>query len=151
MSGKLETIWLKREHSEPMKLITRGVLDSGKGLQGDINYDSPRAVTIIERSRWDRVEQELGARVDPASRRANLLISGLDLKNSKGKHLQIGSVVLEIRGETRPCQLMDTMHPGLRDALDADWGGGAYARVLSSGPIQTGDSVAWVDQEAAQD
>jgi MOSC domain-containing protein YiiM len=36
---------------------------------------------------------------------------------------------------------MDDQHPGLKAALDADWGGGAYATVLTPGPITVGDPV----------
>ena len=99
MSGTLEKIWVKSEHAEPMKELDRGVLDSGKGLQGDTNYSAPRPVTIIERGRWDRVESELKSTVDPISRRANLLVSGIELKDSKGRRLfQPGQLLPDERG-----------------------------------------------------
>ena len=35
---------------------------------------------------------------------------------------------------------------GLRKALDARWGGGAYGEVIAGGEIAPGDAVAWADQ-----
>lgn len=53
----------------------------------------------------------------------------------------------EVRDETAPCNLMDEMHPGLKDALRPDWGGGAFGYVLDDGEIAVGDEVGWVDSE----
>ena len=50
---------------------------------------------------------------------------------------------LRVGGENRPCRLMDQFHDGLQAALDADWGGGVHARVLTDGVIRVGDPVCW--------
>jgi MOSC domain-containing protein YiiM len=39
---------------------------------------------------------------------------------------------------------MDEAFPGLRRALQADWGGGVFAEVLDDGEIRVGDPVEWV-------
>ena len=49
----------------------------------------------------------------------------------------------EIRGETRPCHLMEAAVDGLRGALDPDWRGGAYGVALGDAVINVGDVVAW--------
>ena len=41
----------------------------------------------------------------------------------------IGALVLEVTMETRPCQLMEAAHRGLRGALTPDWRGGVCCRV----------------------
>ena len=40
---------------------------------------------------------------------------------------------------------MDEAFPGLRRAMQEDWGGGAFAEVLDNGEIAVGDPVEWSD------
>jgi MOSC domain-containing protein YiiM len=87
---------------------------------------------------------ELEASVDPSARRANLMVSGLDLEESRERILQVGGCRIRIHGETRPCERMDEALPGLRDAMRSNWGGGAYGIVLVDGEIRVGDPVEWV-------
>jgi MOSC domain-containing protein YiiM len=87
---------------------------------------------------------DLGVLVDPASRRANVMIRGLNLQNSRGKQLRLGNCTLRVLGETTPCKRMDAMHPGLRKALSPNWRGGVFAEILEGGEIRVGDTVEWV-------
>ena len=86
---------------------------------------------------------EVGATLKPQARRANLILSGIDLENTRGQILTIGVCTLKINGETRPCELMEEAASGLQAAMRAHWGGGAYAEVVTGGPIAIGDVVAW--------
>jgi MOSC domain-containing protein YiiM len=38
---------------------------------------------------------------------------------------------------------MDEAVPGLRAAMQVDWGGGVFAEVLDGGEISVGDEVDW--------
>lgn len=143
VTGRLEAIWLKRAH--------RGVLDGvrdasaarGKGLVGDVTTSRRRQVTIIEREVWESAMEKLGAHESPAGRRANLMVSGIRLADSRGRTLRVGDVRLAIGGETTPCERMDECVAGLRAVLGPGWGGGAFAQVLDDGVIAIGDEVAW--------
>jgi MOSC domain-containing protein YiiM len=141
--GRLEAIWLKRAHRGPMDPVDRVLAESGTGLVGSARSGRYRQVTIIERERWDELIDEMRMDIDPATRRANLMISGARLENSRGRVLRLGSVRLLIGGETKPCERMEEAVPGLQHAMRRDWRGGAYAQVLSDGEVGIGDRVSW--------
>jgi MOSC domain-containing protein YiiM len=85
--------------------------------------------------------KEVGGSEDPSSRRANLMVSGVDLGESRGQVLAIGDVRIRINGETRPCERMDEAHAGLKGAMGESWRGGAFGEVLDNGTISVGDPV----------
>ncbi|MBI4888966.1 MAG: MOSC domain-containing protein [Acidobacteria bacterium] len=143
--GRLEAIWIKRVRRGPMDAVARASLHAGRGLAGNADQGGRRQVTIIDRQAWDGVIEALGGEVDPAVRRANLLVSGVRLAESRGRVLRVGGCRLRINGETRPCALMDEARPGLRRALDPPWRGGVFAEVLDEGQIEVGAAVEWAD------
>jgi MOSC domain-containing protein YiiM len=143
--GKVEAIWIKRAHGGNMDAVARATLRAGRGIVGSANQGGRRQVTLIDRIAWDRVNEELRDDVDPALRRANVLISGLSLAGSRGRTLRIGSCRLKINGETRPCELMEESHPGLQKALDPEWRGGVFAEVLDDGELEVGAVAEWID------
>lgn len=145
MSGRLEGIWSKRAHRGKMDALTSAELIVGKGLAGSVGRSTRRQVTLIERDVWERVQEELIAALDPAARRANMMLSGIALHETRGRLLHIGDTVITIGGHTTPCERMDEAHPGLQEALRANWGGGAFAQVVVGGTIRVGDEVRWAD------
>lgn len=141
--GKLERIWIKRARLGPMDPAERATLVAGRGIEGNANQGGRRQVTILSVERWTALMAGLGADLDPAARRANLCVSGLDLEETRDRILRVGACRLRILGETRPCVRMDEALPGLQEALRPRWGGGAYAETLDDGEIAVGDTVAW--------
>jgi MOSC domain-containing protein YiiM len=128
-----------------MDARTQAALKAGRGLVGNTDQGGKRQVTIIEKEVWQRLMTEVGGDLDPAARRANLLISGIPLAGSRGRTLQIGAVRIRIYGETKPCERMEEAHTSLRAAMYENWGGGAYGEVLDDGLIAVGDPVRWVE------
>jgi MOSC domain-containing protein YiiM len=145
MPGRLEFIWIKRFRRGPMDAVARANLVAGSGLVGNANQGGKRQVTIITREAWDAVIRELGESVAPETRRANLLVSGVDLANTRGRVLRIGGCRVRVYGETKPCWQMEEAHAGLQSALRPDWRGGAFAEVLDDGQISVGDRVEWIE------
>ena len=141
--GTLERIWVKRAKGGPMDAVDVALLEVDRGLRGNANRGGRRQVTIISQARWAELMDDLGADVSPSARRANLMVSGLDLENSRGRVLRVGDARLKINGETRPCEQMDEAHAGLQALMRERWGGGAFAEVLDGGEIRVGDAVKW--------
>ena len=99
----------------------------------------------MEQEIWQALMAGLGASLDPSARRANLLLSGIRLADSRGRVLQIGDCSIRIYGETRPCEQMDEAWSGLREAMKQDWAGGAFGEVLNDGQISVGAPVRWLE------
>jgi len=143
MSGRVEAIWLKRVRRGPMDRVERAELVAGRGMAGNADQGGKRQVTLMEREVWDQLMQEVGAEADPSARRANILVTGVVLRETRGKLLRIGPCRVRIWGETRPCERVEAAATGLREAMKSAWRGGAFAEVMDSGTIAVGDEVAW--------
>ena len=120
-----------------------------KGIAGNYQSKGKRQVTILFRGDWEAACHQVGAALPWTTRRANILVAGTGLPQSKGTLLEIGDCTLEITGETMPCGLMEAAQSGLRAALGQQWRGGVTARVITTGRIVVGDSVTIKHQQAA--
>lgn len=130
---------------EPLRV---GLITREAGLDGDsrgAKYPT-RQITILAREDWEAALLDASDLMGPpdlpwTTRRANLYIEGIRLPRAKGGILQIGSVVLEITGQTNPCHRMDEACKGLLSALHPNWRGGVTCRVRDGGAIALGDPV----------
>jgi MOSC domain-containing protein YiiM len=118
------------------------------GIQGDYRgWIKPggrgrRQVTLMEAVDWDAAMADVGHSLPWWHRRANLLVEGLDLPQTSGALLRIGSdVVLRVTVECDPCTRMEELAEGLKAALTPDWRGGACTRVIAGGHIAVGDEI----------
>lgn len=143
--GKVEALWVKRAKRGPMDPATEVLMEAGTGIVGNADRGGRRQVTLIEAEVFQALGDELGIAVDPAVRRANVLLRGVRLEGTRERVLAVGEVRLRIRGETRPCERMDEAVSGLRAAMDPQWRGGAYAQVERGGTVRVGDGVRWAD------
>lgn len=147
--GQLEAIWIKRMKRGPMDSVRSAEMRAGRGIAGNANQGGQRQVTIIEKEAWDSLMLDLRSDLSPSTRRANLMVSGLCLENSRGRQLRIGSCRIRIFGETKPCERMEEALSGLQNAMRPNWFGGVYGEVLDDGRIAIGDPVYWDETQSA--
>lgn len=145
--GELAAIWIKRAKRGKMDPVDTATLVATRGLVGNADQGRRRQVTLIEEEVWRALMERLGGDADPSSRRANLMLRGIRLPETRGRVLRIGGCRIRIGGHLTPCYLMDEILPGLQAAMRPDWGGGAFAEVLDDGEIHVGDPVEWLDDD----
>lgn len=146
-TGRVEALWRKRARRGPMDPADRIRLVEDRGIEDDASFGrSKRQMTVIEKEVFERIAAELPD-VRPYMRRANVMVSSVRLKESRGRVLRLGDVRIRIWGETRPCERMDAQVPGLTAALDPDWNGGVFGLVLDDGEVGVGDE-AWLEEPA---
>lgn len=144
--GQLLAIAQRAKKRAEMQLLTTAQITLERGVEQDFRgKPGKRQVTVLTQEGWDAACTELNAKLAWTDRRANLLIEGIDLQNSGGKILCIGTSRLLITQETDPCKRMNEVFPGLEKALATTWRGGVCCRVLSAGHISLGDQVSLSD------
>ena len=140
--GKLLGIAIRSHPGAPMEALERVSIYEETGLAGDGRKQSRRRqVTILSRSSWQDACNEISRELPWTTRRANLLVEDIPLEKSTGSIIKMGKVIMEITGETSPCDVMEAASPGLQAALASSWRGGVTCRVLESGDIRVGDPV----------
>ena len=145
--GRVEALWRKRAHRGVMDPVGEVVFVRDQGIADDANFGrSKRQVTVIEKEVFDDIARELPD-VEPAMRRANVMVSGIPLRESRGRVLRLGGVRIRIYGETRPCERMDAQVAGLTAALDPDWKGGVYGVVLDDGAVRVGEPAVLEEED----
>ena len=125
---------------DPLKEAT---LVAGQGMAGSVGKSRRRQITILAREAWNAATAYLDDAPGPECRRANILVSGIELAFTRGRVLRLGDCRIVVGGELTPCERMDEASPGLRDALRPDWRGGVFGEVLEGGVVRVGDSVTW--------
>jgi MOSC domain-containing protein YiiM len=143
--GEVVALWLKRFKRGPMDPVLFAEAVEWRGLAGNANQGGKRQITIIDEARWREAQHEVGVDVHPTARRANVMLRGIDLENTRGRILRIGSAAVRIYNETRPCERMEEAQPGLRAALGTRWRAGVYGEIVKGGVIRVGDSAVLED------
>lgn len=148
-SGRLTNLWMKVARKQPMVPKKQMTLIKDVGIEDNV-AGKKRQITIINKESWERLTDGLGVAIDPGSRRANLMVSGIELNNIKDRVLRIGNCRFLILGETKPCKQMDEVFQGLRNAMSDNWAGGSFAQVLTGGTVEVGEIVCWENQGKSQ-
>ena len=140
--GELVGIARRDAKRAAMQELQSATVTQDTGVANDFRgRPGKRQVTILSADVWNAVCDELGNALPWTTRRANLLVSGVELPRDSGGTIRVGPVTLRVTMETDPCSRMDEQHDGLREALVPDWRGGVCCEVISGGDIAIGDAV----------
>jgi len=126
---------------DAMAEISHCSVEPGRGIVLENRKPGNREITLIAAETWQDVCRELEVELPWHARRANVLTRGLDLSAAIGQKLAIGTVVILVHGETKPCGIMDQQFDGLKKALGPDFRGGVYGQVLTAGTIRIGTPI----------
>lgn len=150
--GRLEWIGVRPARREPLVPLEVVEARIATGLSGD-RYSSSgkRQVTLIQAEHLPVLAAMLKqARIDPATLRRNLVVSGINLIALKAARFKVGEVLLEGTGSCDPCSRMeDALGTGGYNAMRGH--GGITARIVEEGSIRVGDPVAFVSAPATLD
>ncbi len=106
-----------------------------EGLRGDASRGSRRRqVLLIEQGMLD----EFG--LAPGQVRENVVVAGLPLAGlPPGTRLRMGEALAEVTGDCTPCEYIEAIRPGLRQAMQGRRG--TLTRILRGGEIRLGAEV----------
>ena len=137
----------------PMIAVQSVEAVAGRGLRGDTRFFKParrgggeslRQVSLIDEGTMTRHEARFGALPWDAIKAQIFLAGDLRLADLLGSTLVFGegdaAAVLELTIQRQPCEAMEVIAPGLREAMK-DGEQGALARVVRGGLLTVGQQV----------
>ena len=140
-TGRVVAIAVRTTRNGPMREIESARAQQDGGIDGDLPVEPDRGITLIALEQWEQVTGELGVELPWHTRRANILVEGVQMADLLDRTVRVGEVELKITGETKPCGLMDQQHAGLREVLVPELRGGVLGRVVRGGEFAVGDVI----------
>ena len=136
MPATVVALHLSQSRRAPLLAVERvnAVLESG--LEGDRHAkpNSRRQVLLVEQEVLDQFG------LAPGAIREQVTVRGLDLGTLVlGARIRVGGAVLEAAGPCHPCERMEEIQPGLKQALVGRRG--RFVRVVAAGAIAVGDAL----------
>ena len=136
MPASVVALHLGKASRAPLEAVERVTALEEHGLLGDrhAKANSRRAVLLVEQEVLD----QLG--LPPGAVREQVTVRGIELNRlAFGSRLRVGEAVLEVAGPCAPCERMNELRPGLKDALQGRRG--HFVRVVRGGSFSVGDPI----------
>jgi MOSC domain-containing protein YiiM len=148
--GKVISIHISPEASQPMQSLGQVNAAAGKGLEGDRYFratgtysnkpDPARQLTLIELESIEALEREHGIHMLPGNTRRNLVTRDVALNHLVGKEFNVGEALLRGIRLCEPCTHLESLtQEGVMSGLVHR--GGLRAEILSGGLIKVGDDI----------
>jgi MOSC domain-containing protein YiiM len=133
--AELVGIWRSPKRREAMEPLESARVFENEGVEGCAHRrGGKRNVLFVA------VEDLEALGVEPGAVKENFTVRGAEvMKWPLGQRLAIGDAEFEVSMICDPCELMETIRPGLRAEIDGRRG--MLARVLRTGRVSLGDEV----------
>jgi MOSC domain-containing protein YiiM len=133
--AELVGIWRSPKRREPMEPLESARVFENEGVEGCAHRrGGKRNVLFVA------VEDLEALGVEPGAVKENFTVRGAEvMKWPLGQRLAIGDAEFEVSMICDPCELMETIRPGLLAEIDGRRG--MLARVLKSGQVAVGDTI----------
>ena len=156
MAGTVEGLYIAERAGQPMHSVEAVTGEAYKGLVGDRHY-RPRGgptskgkrgevqdLSLVEAEVLELLLDEHGIGLAGHETRRNVLVRGVRLNDLIGKRFKLGGLLCEGIEICQPCSHMQKKvgKPILKPLVHR---GGLRARILESGIVRVGDSIAVVD------
>jgi MOSC domain-containing protein YiiM len=154
MSGVVVEIYIAERSGQPMRAVSAVEGAAGRGLIGDRHCrpaDAPSSseadlhnISLVEAEVLESLRNDHGIELDGADTRRNLVTRGVRLHDLIGRQFRLGGLLCEGVEVCQPCVHVQQRvgKPILRPLAHR---GGLRARILASGVVRIGDSVALVE------
>ena len=136
MNARIVALHLSHASRAPLQTVQSAEALTDRGLDGDRHArpGNRRSVLFMEQETLD------AHGLTPGDVREQVTVRGLDLNGLVfGSRLKVGSAVFEVAGPCAPCQRMEELRAGLRQALEGRRG--RFVRVVEAGTLSVGDAV----------
>ena len=133
--AELVGIWRSPKRREAMEPLESARVFENEGVEGCAHRrGGKRNVLFVA------VEDLDALGVEPGAVKENFTVRGAEvMKWPLGQRLAIGDAEFEVSMICDPCELMETIRPGLLAEIDGRRG--MLARVLKSGQVAVGDTI----------
>jgi MOSC domain-containing protein YiiM len=136
VAPSIVAIHLCTKGRQPLRSVREAHAVLQTGLEGDrhAKRDSRRQVLLVAQEVLDALGLAAG------DIREQLTVRGLDVDAlTPGDRLRAGTARFEVAGPCDPCERMNEIRPGLREALQGRRG--RFVRVVGEGTVSVGDEL----------
>lgn len=129
---------------QPVREVAEAKALADWGLDGcaHARRGSKRQVLLMDAETLEEMD------LHPGQVKENVLTRGLSLRSlQRGQRLRIGAALLEVTMPCTPCNLIESIRPGLEAQMRGKRG--MLCRVLEGGLMRPGDSIEVLAQEGA--
>jgi MOSC domain-containing protein YiiM len=133
--AELVGIWRSPKRREAMEPLETARVYENEGVEGCAHRRGGKRNVLFVAA-----EDLEALGVEPGAVKENFTVCGADvMKWPLGQRLAIGDAEFEVSMVCDPCELMETIRPGLQAEIDGRRG--MLGRVLKSGQVAVGDQI----------